>query len=216
MKMLRTVFVFVFALFGATQTWAGNSPSDVVSSATSNLILELNKMTPEQRTDNEVRRLVMTYIVPAIDQEKIAKSALGKYWKLAKPEQRQSFIDRFRELQIRTYSGAFKAFSGEELSFEDARLNEKGNKALVKGKLVQINGNVIPIDFRLFKNKKDQQWRVYDAVVSGLSMVKTYREQMNERLQGTNPGNANERMNTLLDELKTEADALAAKQTAKS
>ena len=213
MNMLRTVFVLFLAFFGATQAWAGKDPSEVVHSATNELISELNKMTPEERTDDEVRRLVMTYIVPAIDQERIAKGALGKYWRLAKPEQRQSFIDRFRELQIRTYSGAFKAFSGEELSFENARLNDKGNKALVKGKLVQTNGNVIPIDFRLFQSKKDQQWRVYDAVVSGLSMVKTYREQMSERLQGTNPGNADERMNALLDELKAEADAVSAKQT---
>ena len=213
MKMLRTVFIFFLAFFGATQAWADKSPGEVVSSATSGLISELNQLTPEQRTEDEVRRLVMAYIVPAIDQERIAKGALGKYWRLAKPAQRQSFIDRFRELQIRTYSGAFKAFSGEELSFEDARLNNKGNKALVKGKLIQTNGNVIPIDFRLFQSKKDKQWRVYDAVVSGLSMVKTYREQMSERLQGTNPGNANERMNALLDELKAEADAAGSEQT---
>ncbi|MFL0808695.1 MAG: ABC transporter substrate-binding protein [Oceanobacter sp.] len=213
MNMLRTAFIFFAMLLGFQSAWAeeAKTPADVVHSATNELISELNKMTPEQRTDNEVRRLVMTYIVPAIDQEKIAKSALGKYWRLAKPTQRQSFIDRFRELQIRTYSGAFKAFSGEELSFEKPRLNDKGNKALVKGKLIQTNGNVIPIDFRLFQSKKDHQWRVYDAVVSGLSMVKTYREQMTERLQGTNPRNADKRMNALLDELQAEADKVAAR-----
>jgi len=215
MNMLRVAFISLCALLGAHSAFAaaGQTPSEVVHSATNELIEELNKMAPEQRTDSEVRRLVMTYIVPAIDQEKIAKSALGKYWRLAKKEQRLSFIDRFRELQIRTYSGAFKAFSGEELSFEKARLNDKGNKALVKGKLIQTNGNVIPIDFRLFQSKKDQQWRVYDAVVSGLSMVKTYREQMTDRLQGTNPGNADERMNALLDELQAEAERVAAAQS---
>lgn len=208
MNMLRALFVIVLAFVGTSTAWAAKTPFDVVNSATNDLIAELNEMTPEARTDDEVRRLVMAYIVPAIDQERIAKGALGKYWRLAKPEQRQSFIDRFRELQIRTYSGAFKAFSGEELTFEEARLNNKGNKALVKGKLIQTNGNVIPIDFRLFQTK-DQKWRVYDAVVSGLSMVKTYREQMSARLQGTNPGNADQRMEALLEELKAEADKAA-------
>lgn len=195
-----------FMVFISAHVWAAASPSDVVSSATNNLIADLNKLTIEQRTDDEVRRLVMTYIVPTIDQEKIASSALGKYWRLAKPAQRQEFIERFRELQIRTYSGAFKAFSGEKLAFEDARVSDEGDKALVKGQLVQTSGNVIPIDFRLFKDGTSGEWRIYDAVVSGLSMVKTYREQMSERLQGTNPSNADERMNQLLKELADEAN----------
>jgi phospholipid transport system substrate-binding protein len=200
-------------LLTAAQVWAAPSPTEVVTSATNNLITDLNKLSIEERTDDEVRRLVMSYIVPVIDQEKIASGALGKYWSKTSPEQRQQFIERFRELQIRTYSGAFKAFSGEKLEFEDARVNDEGDKALVKGQLVQTSGNIIPIDFRLFKDSTTREWRIYDAVVSGLSMVKTYREQMAERLQGTNQSNVNERINQLLDELAKEAEQVSAAAT---
>tara|TARA_R110001583_G_scaffold42509_20_gene135194 strand:+ start:681 stop:824 length:144 start_codon:yes stop_codon:yes gene_type:complete len=40
-------------------------------------------------------------------------------------------------------------------------------------------------------------------------MVKTYRDQMAERLQGTNPSNATTRMNELLTQLQKEADQVA-------
>jgi ABC-type transporter MlaC component len=205
LRLLTTISTLLFSL----AAWAAPTPSEVVTRATNGLIDKLNQTPAEQRTDTVVRELVMSYIVPAIDQEKIAKGALGKYWRLANPDQQQEFIDRFRELQIRTYSGAFKAFSGEKLEFEEARINPEGDKAFVQGHLTQTNGNTIPIDFKLYREKADAQWRVYDAVVSGLSMVKTYRDQMAERLQGTNPGNATTRMNELLTQLQKEADQVA-------
>ncbi|MCD8522681.1 MAG: ABC transporter substrate-binding protein [Saccharospirillaceae bacterium] len=208
LQTLSTFAVFIVALMACAGTTASEAqmtatapaiaPRDVVASATLGIINELNKLQPEQRTEDEVRRLVQTYIVPAIDQEKIAMGALGKYWRRANPEQRQAFIDRFRELQIRTYSGAFQAFNGEQFVFEEARFNDSGDKALVKGTLKQNNGNTIPVDFRLYRDNDSQQWRIYDAVIAGLGMVKTYREQLSERLQNIS-------MNELLAELSAES-----------
>ncbi|UTW47902.1 phospholipid-binding protein MlaC [Bacterioplanoides sp. SCSIO 12839] len=180
-QSLISFAIFLALIFSAAAS--AQDPKAVVETATQGVIGELTKLDKEDRTEEQIRRLVMTYIVPAIDQEKIAKGALGKHWKRATEEQQAAFIDNFRELQIRTYTGAFKAFNGEEFSFEAAKFNKKGNRALVKGKLVQNNGSVVPIDFRLYQNKQSQQWLVYDAVVAGLGMVKTYRQQLSERLQ---------------------------------
>lgn len=184
---LQSISAFVIlvaaALLSAGVQAAGNDPLSVVERATTGIINELNQLTPEQRTDEEIRRLVMTWIVPVIDQQRIAMGALGKHWRRATPEQRQAFIDRYLELQIRTYSGAFKAFNGEQFSFEDVRYNDDGDRALVKGTVKQTDGNLVPVDFRLYQRNKDDDWLVYDAVIAGLGMVKTYRDQLNERLQ---------------------------------
>jgi len=180
-QSLVSFSIFLALMFSAAAY--AQQPREVVEQATQGVITELQKLAPEDRTDEQIRRLVMNYIVPAIDQEKIAKGALGKHWRRANAEQQATFIQRFRELQIRTYAGAFKAFNGEQFTFEEAKFNRKGNRALVKGKLIQSNGSNVPIDFRLYLDKKSNQWRVYDAVVAGLGMVKTYRQQLSERLQ---------------------------------
>lgn len=192
-QVFTSFLIFTFLMI-STAVNAQQSPKTVVESATSGVINELQKLPKQDRTEEQIRRLVMTYIAPAIDQEKIAKGALGKHWRRANKAQRAEFIERFRELQIRTYTGAFKAFNGEQFSFEDAKFNKKGNRALVKGKLKQNNGSHVPIDFRLYRNKKTQQWQIYDAVVAGLGMVKTYRQQLSERLQAVD-------LNQLLAEL---------------
>src|SRR5690606_40018911 len=94
------VILLAAALLSAAVQAAPEDPRTVVERATNGIINDLNKLTLEQRTDAEIRRLVMTWIIPAIDQQRIAMGALGKHWRRATPEQRQAFIDRYRELQI--------------------------------------------------------------------------------------------------------------------
>lgn len=191
MKYLATLIISIFGFisYSYSDTSTGNQqipnnaePAEVIQYATGSVIKELQQLTIEQRDYQEVQRLVKNYILPAIDQEKIAKLSLGKYWRKATKDQRTAFIDTFRELQIRTYTGAFKAFDGQAFEFNDTKYNKVGNRAIVKGQMIQPTGQNIPIDFKMYINDQ-KQWRVYDAVLAGLGFVKTYRQQLSEQLQ---------------------------------
>jgi ABC-type transporter MlaC component len=187
--VLKLVSIFTLLMsFVASAVANDEQPLKVVEQATNGVIAELKKTAPEQRDAAMVERLVEEYILPAIDQEKIAMGALGKYWRRATPEEQQRFISIFRDRQLRTYGGAFKAFSGEKLEFSDTRFSPDGGRAIVKGEFTQTNGNKVPVDFRLYKDKDSNNWLVYDAVISGLSMVKTYRTQLSDRLQNISIG----------------------------
>lgn len=176
-------FIIVTALaLASSLSAAAETPRSVVAQATQGVINELKRLPVEDRTDEQVRHLVLAYLVPAIDQQRVAMGALGKHWRRASEEQRQRFIELFRDQQIRTYSGAFKSFNGQQIALDDARFNQRGDRALVKGQLIQNSGQTIPLDFRLYQTR-DGSWQVYDAVVAGLSMVKAYRTQLSEQLQ---------------------------------
>ena len=180
MKRLSAIVGLILAFFTSSVLAIG--PTETVRNATTGITTELSQLTLDQRTSTEIQRLVESYILPTIDQEKIAKLALGKHWKKASNEQRSAFIETFRELQVRTYTGAFKAFDGQTFNFKDPRFNKTGTKAIVKGEMVQNSGQHIPVDFKLYVNDQ-QQWKIYDAVIAGLGMVKTYRQQLNSQLQ---------------------------------
>ena len=180
MKLLVTLLTF----FGLINTaWSESSaPINTIKFATDSIVSELQQLPKEQRTYSEVHRLIENYILPTIDQERIAKMALGKHWRKATKEQRIAFINTFRDLQIRTYTGAFEAFDGQKFEFDDSRFNKTGTRAIVKGRMIQPNGQQIPIDFKMFINKQ-KEWKVYDAVIAGLGMVTTYRQQFSEQMQ---------------------------------
>ena len=179
MKFIATLLISFLSFMNFAHS---ADPTQTVVYATDSVISELKKIPVEKRDSKEVQRLVESYILPAIDQQRIAKLALGKHWKKASKEQRISFIDTFRDLQVRTYTGAFKAFDGQKFEFEAARFNKSGQKAIVKGQMIQPNGQRIPIDFKLYVNKQ-KDWKIYDAVIAGLGMVRTYRQQLSQELQ---------------------------------
>lgn len=179
----RYFFITTLMMLFAVRSYAEDAPMKVVAAATNGVIQELMNTSPDERDPLMVERLVENYILPAIDQEKIAMGALGKYWRNATPEERQRFITIFRERQMKTYGGAFKAFSGETLAFSETRYSPDNSRAVVKGEFTQSSGAKVPVDFRLYLNKDTKKWLVYDAVISGLSMVQTYRTQLADRLQ---------------------------------
>jgi phospholipid transport system substrate-binding protein len=179
MKYITTLLI---AFLGLINLAHSANPTETVEYATQSVISELKKTTVEERNSGAVQRLVKSYILPAIDQERIAKLALGKHWRKATKAQQIAFTETFRDLQIRTYTGAFKAFDGQEFEFQDARFNKSGKKAIVKGHMIQPNGQRITIDFKLYVNKQ-QNWKIYDAVIAGLGMVTTYRQQLSQQLQ---------------------------------
>ena len=52
----------------------------------------------------------------------------------------------------------------------------KGKYAMVKTKILRSDG-VMSVDYKLIKENQD--WRIYDFVVEGVSMIKNYRSQFN-------------------------------------
>lgn len=174
--------LLLLGLFANAETLA---PKEVIETSTQGVINALTSLNAEERSEEKIRELVLTWIIPAVDERRVAMGALAKHWRTATEEQRQAFIDLYRELQIKTYSGAFKAFDGEKIILTDTVYNPNGDKAIVKTLLKQKDGKEIPVDFRLYQQEKDGPWLVYDAVVAGLSLVKSYRDQLNDELQNT-------------------------------
>lgn len=184
-KVTALLLIAAMAFFSLAAIASNDAPHKIVERSTEGVINALKSLPVADRTEDKVRELVMTWIIPAVDEQRVAMGALGKYWRNAEPEQRQAFIELYRESQIKTYSGAFKAFDGEKIIISDTVFNAKGDKAIVKTVLKQKDGKEIPVDFRLYQKKEGDSWLVYDAVVAGLSLVKTYRDQLNEKLQNT-------------------------------
>lgn len=186
---LRTLALAYAALFGAqaiAETPASpQTPAERIQVATGSIINKLKGTTIEQRDFVFVKSLVTTHILPIIDQKKVAKLALGKNWKKASAAQRSQFIETFRDLQIKTYTGAFRAFNGQSFEFQPTKYNKTKKKAVVVANLLQPGGKPVPIAFRLYKSKKTQDWKIYDATVAGIGLVKTYRDQLGQQLRNS-------------------------------
>mgnify|MGYP002624175657 CR=1 FL=1 len=147
---------------------------------------------PEKQTE---RRAKLEEIIGGrFDYEEMAKRTLPTQWKTLKTEQQKEFVSLFQQFLANSYAGNVDGYSGEQVEYGKERL--KGDFAEVQTKVVSPKGQ-IPLDYRLLK--KNGEWRVYDVVIDGVSLMKNYRGQFARIIDSDS-------FETLLEKLRTKTD----------
>lgn len=179
---LLTVFSLLLALALPSQAQSTH-PKDLVKSVSDVVLKEIlaNKDKLDQGP-SFLLSLVETHMLPIIDQERMAKMALGKHWGTINEQQQKNFIEGFKRLMIKTYAGAFKAYTGQEVTYGETKFNKTGSKAIVSSAIQMAGGSPVNLQYRLYQNN-DGKWMVYDANLAGLGVLKTYRMQFAEQIQ---------------------------------
>ena len=179
MRKLFSVLFFVFASFHAV----AEEPQALIKTAADQLLSEI--LSNKEKVDSDtgyLANLIEKNLIPVVDQQYMAKLAMGKSWKQANDQQKQDFMEGFRKLLIKTYAGAFRAYNGQEVTYGETRFSKDKRKAKVMSAIVQPGGKSIDIEYRLLKGTTGD-WKVVDAKVAGLALLKTYRTQFAEQFQ---------------------------------
>lgn len=125
------------------------------------------------------------------DFTELSKRSLGQNWDKLNPDQQKEFINHFRSLLEETYADKIMSYTDEKVVFN--------KESSLSGKTVEVQTTVvtktseIPIHYRLIE--KNGNWKVYDVVIEGVSLVSNYRTQFREIL-------ANKTPETLLETLR--------------
>lgn len=161
---------------------ATNSPKDVVKSVSDVVLAKILANKEElDRGPDFLLNLVENHMMPIIDQEKMSELALGSYWESIDEKQKADFAEGFKRLLIKTYAGAFKAYTGQDVTYGDVRFNKSKDKAIVSSDIHIAGGSPVNLQYRLYE-KTPGQWLVYDATLAGLRLVRTYRAQFSDQI----------------------------------
>ena len=125
---------------------------------------------PEQAAHR--RELLEKTIGQHFDFEEMAKRSLAAHWKKRSEPDHQEFATLFQTLLSKTYAGKIENYSGEKVQYHKERLKDSFAEVQTT---IASNKTEIFLDYRLLL--KDGNWRVYDVVVDGVSLVKNYRVQ---------------------------------------
>ena len=105
--------------------------------------------------------------------------AMGPYWKKATPEQQTQLIAEFKNLLIRTYSGALSQLRDQTVQFKQLRAAPDDQEVTVRT-VVLGHGDPVPLDYRL--EKTPNGWKVYDMNIMGVWLVEAYRNQFSNQI----------------------------------
>jgi phospholipid transport system substrate-binding protein len=104
--------VFIFSGLALAE----NLPPDLLVKTVVSDVLDTIKNTKVDNKGSREKALVLAKekILPHIDFERMTKLAVGKGWRNANAQQRQSLVAQFSTLVTRTYSSAIDAYQGQE------------------------------------------------------------------------------------------------------
>ena len=74
------------------------------------------------------------------------------------------------------YIAKIDQYSGENVSYVAESM--EGDQATVRTKIRTKQGSDVPVDYRMLR--EGAQWRVYDVIIEGVSLIANYRAQFNK------------------------------------
>jgi phospholipid transport system substrate-binding protein len=98
--------------------------------------------------------------------------SLAKSWDARSDQERQEFIALFKSLLENSYANKLEAYQDEKINYVSEII--KGKYALVKTEVVR-KSSTIGVDYKLIQ--ENGNWKVYDFVIEGVSMIRNYRSQ---------------------------------------
>lgn len=198
----RIVLVVAVLLSGLRAPLAETGPEGFIRTLADralNLVTDTSTTMPEKRSQFDAL-LNETFDMPAI-----GRFLIGRYWRLATPEQREAYLKAFNESIVYTYTNRFKDYSGQTLKVDGSR--EDGQFVIVTSRIIDPNGGPsVVLDWRVVRVGDD--YKVVDLKIEDVSMSITLRREYTSLIE-----NNGRTVQALIDALNKSMATLKAKSS---
>ncbi|MBQ9090055.1 MAG: ABC transporter substrate-binding protein [Alphaproteobacteria bacterium] len=114
----------------------------------------------------------------ALDLKSIGQFVLGVYWRKATPIERDEFIKAFMDFSTKSWADKFNMYNGQKIVFKGSRPAQKNQ--LYIDSVIQNNP---PVEVIWRVREKNNEYKIVDIVVEGVSMAMSYRNEYTSFLQ---------------------------------
>lgn len=185
--MKKLLLVSVLFLCSLQHSYAASdvlSPHKVIEITGTKLFTKISDQQQAlEKFPDLMREIVEEELMPTIDYKYSAFKILGKHLKKTTKAQRSKFVAAMRSYLVRTYANALTQYRNQKVIYEPAaKLKVKAKSASVALKIVEEGKPDIRIVFQMRKNKKSKQWKAYDMVVEGISLVSSKQAEFNRKI----------------------------------
>nr|WP_315853237.1 ABC transporter substrate-binding protein [Alteromonas oceanisediminis] len=182
--LLLVASVFFATASAQEATVDSSDPFIMVQEVASKTFDRMKREQAEIKNDPEKLRTIMAEeLLPYIDYKFSAFMVLGKHFKSVPEEKLAEYVQVFREYLITSYAIAMGYYDNQSVIFApSAEFDDKKSvtvRAVIKdGKRPDIN-----IAFKVRKSNRSDDWRAYDMVAEGISMLSSKRSEFESILR---------------------------------
>jgi phospholipid transport system substrate-binding protein len=183
MRIALFMFFSLLTSFVYADDVVGNNPNEVIHSVSSNTFARINaEKNKLEAQPSYIKVIIEEELIPYFDYKYAAYKVMGAHLKKTTKEQRTDFVSAFRDYLVNAYGHILYEYDQQEIEILD-NSHFKGKRIIsVPVRIRDENGQVTQIAFKLRKNKKTGEWKVFDVIAEGISMLNTKQSEFGELL----------------------------------
>lgn len=130
-----------------------------------------------------LRDIVEQELLPYVDYKFSALKVLGKHARKVPKDKLGEFVKVFREYLVTTYAVVMGYYDDQTVIFEPGRDFSKKKTVTVRVVIQDEDRPDIKIAFKVRKNKKTNQWKAYDMIAEGISVLSSKQSEFGHVLR---------------------------------
>lgn len=192
--------VLAFAARPALAQMDPGRAGDFIRVTGADLVAAINTQAPVAQRRDQVAAILRR----AVDLEGVGRFILGRWWRVATPEEQQQYSRLFEETLIRNLSARFGEYQG--VRFTLGRTQARAEDDVLVGTLIERPGTAaFGLDWRV--GDVGGQPKIVDVIAEGTSLRLTQRSEYSSVI--TRNGG---KVASLLDAMRGQIQALAARE----
>lgn len=175
-RSLLVSFTAFIAFFSVAQE--EQNPYQLVQTVASDTFASIKKEKAEIDKNPEILRTIMEeHLLPHIDYQFAAFMVLGKHFRSVPRDKLGEYVSVFRQYLVTNYAVALSYYDDQEVIFEPEAPFEGEKSVTVRAVIKDKNRPDIKIAFKVRKDTKTNQWKAYDMIAEGISMLSSKRSE---------------------------------------
>jgi phospholipid transport system substrate-binding protein len=140
----------------------------------------IQSLTDRNLPETERRQRFRRLLVDGFDTRTIALFALGRYRRLASPQEQEEFVGLYEDFLVQTYAARFTEYSGEQVRVVGSAL--RGEDVFVASDVIRPRGGEsVRVDWVL--RRTNPSFKIVDVRVAGVSLANTHRDEFGAVIQ---------------------------------
>ena len=176
---MKNLLVVAISLLLFYQSALADDKSEVEELLKKNLDAVFSVLQKKDLAQQEKNQDIVDIVTPMFDFELMARLSLGKkHWTELPQEKKERFTELFIKRLKASYLKNFTLYTDEKLFYEPA---VQVKKKIHAPTYLVSKDKKISILYKFYK--AEQNWKIYDLEIQGVSIIRSYRSQFSDILE---------------------------------
>lgn len=182
---MKSIIFLIMMLVMPSLALAAQEPTERVKLGVTDIIsiASNSALSVEQK-----KKSLSDVIEKHVDIQASAQRVLGKYWRQASDTEKRQFMVLLKGVLVDTYIVLLEQYDNQTVDYTNETIKKKVYASVDTE--IHTKENIIPVSYQLYQ--RNNEWKIYDFVAEGLSMIRTISNDYKSTLKKSGVSGLNE------------------------